>query len=146
MYNFKLLLGSVVVVVVVVVGVVVIVFVVGVIVVIDVYHAYFEMVWFNWTCCKWNCKIIIRYLKIAFWAFSVNPYQLWKNIYFEPIISFDIILWWFDNHQHSPVSFQSVKLYTLSVVVHDCQDVISKIYYIYILQMYAMFQWSSFHH
>ena len=42
MYSFKLLLGSVV--VVVVVGVVVIVFVVGVIVVIDVYHAYFEMV------------------------------------------------------------------------------------------------------
>ena len=30
---------------------------------------------------------------------------------------------------HSPVSFQSVKLYTLSVVVHVCQDVISKIYY-----------------
>ena len=36
---------------------------------------------------------------------------------------------------HSSVSFQSVKLYTLSVVVHDCQDVISKIYYIYILQV-----------
>ena len=36
---------------------------------------------------------------------------------------------------HSPVSFQSVMLYTLSVVVHDCQDVISKIYYIYFLQV-----------
>ena len=41
MYSFKILLGSV---VVVVVGVVVIAFVVGVVVVIDVYNAYFETV------------------------------------------------------------------------------------------------------
>ena len=38
---------------------------------------------------------------------------------------------------HLPVSFQPVKLYTLSVVVHDYQDEISKLYFIYILQVYS---------